>query len=305
MVTFRTRGRWWWLGGSIATALVVSVAALLLRPMLEQAVRARIESVAMRHGVVARIGLVHVGVWPLLRLEGFDLDLGHGVRLHADSISATWPGRLRLGSAPFRSWVQGRSSMTSTYRQMAALSSSIASVRNLTSCVSTIPSRGRVNCCGANPVSTLVSNPASPRRTYRCQRSSKADQGSAAGLQPKPYDEVHCHNHRSARQPRAASAARRTRVPSIGATVRAACALCSANIACSSGRTQGVLVVQSPEHGSAANSSEVIEAMTRHRNRYHSNCWRIRHAGTEGHVWASAVVMFAPGSQRTPQMSFG
>jgi hypothetical protein len=55
--------------------------------MLEQAVRARIESAAARHGVVARIGLVHVGVWPLLRLEGLDLDLGHGVRLHADMIA--------------------------------------------------------------------------------------------------------------------------------------------------------------------------------------------------------------------------
>jgi Transglycosylase len=64
--------------------------------MLEHAVRARIESATVRHGVVARIGLVHVGVWPLLRLEGFDLDLGHGVRLHADMIAATWPGRLRL-----------------------------------------------------------------------------------------------------------------------------------------------------------------------------------------------------------------
>src|SRR6185437_9690662 len=51
---------------------------------------------AVRHGAVARIGLVHVGVWPLLRLEGVDLDLGHGVRLHADVITATWPGRLRL-----------------------------------------------------------------------------------------------------------------------------------------------------------------------------------------------------------------
>ena len=64
--------------------------------MLEHAVRARIESAAVRHGMVARIGLVHVGVWPLLRLQGFDLDLGHGVRLHADMIEATWPGRLRL-----------------------------------------------------------------------------------------------------------------------------------------------------------------------------------------------------------------
>ncbi|MGO9326545.1 MAG: transglycosylase domain-containing protein, partial [Steroidobacteraceae bacterium] len=64
--------------------------------MLEHAVRARIESSAVRHGMVARIGRVHVGVWPLLRLEGFDLDLGHGVRLHADMIAATWPGRVRL-----------------------------------------------------------------------------------------------------------------------------------------------------------------------------------------------------------------
>ena len=64
--------------------------------MLENAVRARIESAAAHYGMVARIGLVHVGVWPLLRLEGFDLDLGHGVQLHADMIAATWPGRLRL-----------------------------------------------------------------------------------------------------------------------------------------------------------------------------------------------------------------
>jgi hypothetical protein len=95
MVTFRTRGRRWLLA-AIATALVVSLAAVLLRPMLEQAVRARIESAAVRYGMVARIGLVHVGVWPLLRLEGFDLDLGRGMQLHADMIAATWPGRLRL-----------------------------------------------------------------------------------------------------------------------------------------------------------------------------------------------------------------
>src|SRR5258708_14869424 len=95
MFTFRTRRRRWWLG-AIATALVVSLAALLLRSILEHGVRARIESEAVRHGAVARIGVVHVGVWPLLRLEGFDLDVGHGVRLHADTIAATWPGRLRL-----------------------------------------------------------------------------------------------------------------------------------------------------------------------------------------------------------------
>src|SRR4051812_4240578 len=96
MFTFRTRGRRWWLGGAIATALVASLAALLLRPMLEHAVRARIESAAVRQGMVVRIGQVHVGVWPFLRLEGLDLDLGHGARLHAEMIAATWPGRLRL-----------------------------------------------------------------------------------------------------------------------------------------------------------------------------------------------------------------
>jgi Transglycosylase len=95
MFTFRTRRRWWWLG-AIATALVVSLAAVLLRPILEHGVRARIESEAVRHGAVVRIGVVHVGVWPMLRLQGFDLDLRSGVRLHADMIAATWPGRLRL-----------------------------------------------------------------------------------------------------------------------------------------------------------------------------------------------------------------
>jgi len=64
--------------------------------MLENAVRARIESAAVRHGIAARVRLVHVGVRPLLRLEGVDLDLGHGVQLHADMIAATWPGGLRL-----------------------------------------------------------------------------------------------------------------------------------------------------------------------------------------------------------------
>ena len=95
MFRFRIRGGRWW-QGSIAAALFASLAALSLRSTLERTVRARIESAAVHHGMVVRIGLVHVGVWPLLRLEGFDLDLGHGVRLHADMIAATWPGRMRL-----------------------------------------------------------------------------------------------------------------------------------------------------------------------------------------------------------------
>jgi hypothetical protein len=95
MFAFRIRGRRWWLG-AIAFALVVSVAVPLLRSTLEQAIRARIESAAVRHGAIARIGLVHIGIWPLLRLEGVDLDLKFGLRVHADMIAATWPGQLRL-----------------------------------------------------------------------------------------------------------------------------------------------------------------------------------------------------------------
>jgi hypothetical protein len=94
MSTYRTRGPWWL--GAIAAALFASLAVLLLRSVLEHAVRAQIESAAVRHGMVARIGQVHVGIWPLLRLNGFDLDLGHGVRLHADVMAVTWPGSLRL-----------------------------------------------------------------------------------------------------------------------------------------------------------------------------------------------------------------
>jgi transglycosylase-like protein len=96
MTTLRTRRRWWWLGGAIAAALVASLAVMLLKPMLERAVRERIESAAVRHGMVARIGSVRVGLWPFLRLTGVDLDLGHGARLHADMIAATYPGRVRL-----------------------------------------------------------------------------------------------------------------------------------------------------------------------------------------------------------------
>jgi hypothetical protein len=95
MIAFQIRGRWW-PGVAIAAALVVTLAAVLLKPVLERAVRERIESAAVRHGVVCRIGSVRIGVWPFLRLSGVDLDLGHGVQLHADTIAVTYPGRLRL-----------------------------------------------------------------------------------------------------------------------------------------------------------------------------------------------------------------
>jgi hypothetical protein len=96
MTTLRTRRLRWWLGGAIAAALVATLAVVLLKPMLERAIVKRIESAAMRHGMVARIGSARVGVRPLLRLAAVDLDLGHGARLHADVIAATYPGRVRL-----------------------------------------------------------------------------------------------------------------------------------------------------------------------------------------------------------------
>jgi hypothetical protein len=95
MLTFRIRGRRWWLV-AIAAVLFAILAALSLKPMLEQAVRARIEAAAVSRGMVARIGQVHLGVWPFVRLERFDLDAGHGLQLHADEITATWSRRLRL-----------------------------------------------------------------------------------------------------------------------------------------------------------------------------------------------------------------
>ena len=95
MYSFRTGRRKWWFG-AITLALVTSLFTWGLRPMLEGLVRSRIESAALRQGVVARIDALHVGIWPLLRLEGVDLDLGHGTRLHADTVAATWPAHLRL-----------------------------------------------------------------------------------------------------------------------------------------------------------------------------------------------------------------
>jgi len=82
---------------TVAVAALLAIgSALWLKSRLEHSVRARIEAGAVHHGMVARIGAVHVGLWPLVRLENVDLDPGHGVRLHADAIAATWPGRLRL-----------------------------------------------------------------------------------------------------------------------------------------------------------------------------------------------------------------
>ena len=82
--------------GAIAAALLASLFVLWLRPVIERSIRARIESAALRQGMVLRIETVDVGIWPLLRLEHVELELGHGLLLRADAIAATWPGTLRL-----------------------------------------------------------------------------------------------------------------------------------------------------------------------------------------------------------------
>ena len=117
MLKFRIPGRGWQI--ALAAALVCFLVALALKPFAERAVQSRIEATAARHGMAARIRSVHVGLWPLLRLEGFDLELGHGLRLQADHVAVTWPGRLRVAvrsallqgpgqlaaSAPRTTWV--------------------------------------------------------------------------------------------------------------------------------------------------------------------------------------------------------
>ena len=85
-----------WCVGAVSAALVVSLLTLGLRPVLERVVRTRIEAAALRHGAVVRIGAVHIGVWPFVRLDGLELNPGHGARFHADSVAATWAGHLRL-----------------------------------------------------------------------------------------------------------------------------------------------------------------------------------------------------------------
>jgi len=79
-----------------AAALALGLGALAARPLLARAVRARIEAEAARHGLVARIDSVRVGLWPPLRLTGVALEDKERWRLNADTVEAWWPGRTRL-----------------------------------------------------------------------------------------------------------------------------------------------------------------------------------------------------------------
>ncbi len=81
---------------AVAVALALGLGAFAARPLVARTVRARIEDEAARHGLVARIDAVRVGLWPPLRLTGAALEQSGSWRLSADTVEAWWPGRTRL-----------------------------------------------------------------------------------------------------------------------------------------------------------------------------------------------------------------
>jgi hypothetical protein len=80
----------------VAAALALCLGALAARPLLERAIRARLETEAARQGLVARMAGVRVGLWPPVRLTGLSLKTRGGSQLTADSVEIWWPGRTRL-----------------------------------------------------------------------------------------------------------------------------------------------------------------------------------------------------------------
>ncbi len=117
----RTRGRTWaWTGLAVLVLLVAG--AWLEAPRAAEGIRLRIEREAQRHGAVAHVEAVHVGVWPLVRIDGLRVErpggwsirtdrvavwlrpLGHGLvgraRLGLDRLAISGPGGLSLESEP-------------------------------------------------------------------------------------------------------------------------------------------------------------------------------------------------------------
>jgi hypothetical protein len=82
---------------AIVAALAVA-AALVARPRLEQAVRARLEKEAAGRGAEAAIGSVRLGLWPPLRLHDVALSK-NGLRFEAKQVDVFWRGRMRLDVA--------------------------------------------------------------------------------------------------------------------------------------------------------------------------------------------------------------
>ncbi|HYV86169.1 MAG TPA: transglycosylase domain-containing protein [Patescibacteria group bacterium] len=77
-------------------ALALCAGALAARPLLERRLRTWIETGAARHGLVARIDAVHVGLWPPVRVTGVALDSTRSVRLNADTVEVWWPAHVRV-----------------------------------------------------------------------------------------------------------------------------------------------------------------------------------------------------------------
>jgi Transglycosylase len=76
-----------------AAVLGLCLAAGLVRPRLERALRSRIQAEAVRRGLVARVDTLRLGLWPPLRLEGLQLEKPGTWSLRAASVEA----RLRVG----------------------------------------------------------------------------------------------------------------------------------------------------------------------------------------------------------------
>jgi Transglycosylase len=72
-------------------ALALCAGALAGRPLLERRLRTWIEATAARHGLVARLHAVRVGLWPPVRLTGLALDSARGMHLGADAVDVWWP----------------------------------------------------------------------------------------------------------------------------------------------------------------------------------------------------------------------
>src|SRR5262245_8225878 len=81
---------------ALAAVAALALGALAVREPLARAIRARIEAGAARHGLVARIEAVRIGLWPPLLLSGVALDGRGGLRLRAGTVEAWWPGRLTV-----------------------------------------------------------------------------------------------------------------------------------------------------------------------------------------------------------------
>ena len=77
-------------------ALALCAAAFATRPLVERRLRAWIEATAARHGLVARLDVVRVGLWPPVRVTGVALDSPRGVHLGADAVEVWWPAHARV-----------------------------------------------------------------------------------------------------------------------------------------------------------------------------------------------------------------